>query len=278
MRILTRVVLFGFILSCAMMAQRGGGGGRGGGGMGGGGFRGGGMGGGGFRGGGFGGGGFRGGSFGGFKGGFGGFGRFNNFNRFGFRNFRVTSFGFPFFNSFYPIGYGYGYGYPYWDDFAYSPSSFDYGYGYGYPAAYAAAPAYPAQQPSSNVIVVYPPQQPAQTVVVDRASPVIREYDQFGQEIPRAYGGMPQAAPQSAPQMAPQAAQPPPSEVPQVYLIAFQNHDIRAAVAYWVDGATLHYIGTDHVERQAPLSSVDRELSARLNRERRVTFSLPAPK
>src|SRR5262245_50459437 len=113
MRILTRVLLFGFILSCAMMAQRGGGGGRGGGGMGGGGFRGGGFGGGGFRGGGFGGGGF-----GGFKGGF-VHGGFNHFNRFGFRNLRVTSFGFPFYNSFYPTGFGYGYGYPYWDDFAY---------------------------------------------------------------------------------------------------------------------------------------------------------------
>jgi len=31
----------------------------------------------------------------------------------------------------------------------------------------------------------------------------------------------------------------------------------------------------DHEQKQAPLASVDRLLSARLNRERNVTFSLP---
>jgi hypothetical protein len=234
--------------------------------MGGGGFRGGGFGGGGFRGGGFGGGGFRGG-FGGFnRGGFNrGFGHFNNFNRFGFRNLRFrNSFGFPFFNSF-GAGFGFGGfgGFPY-DDFGYYPSSFDYGY--GYPAAYSGVAAYPAAQPASpnNVVVVYPPQQSA--VFADRAAPVIREYDEYGQEVqPRAYSTVPQSAP-------------PPSDTPQVYLIAFQKGDIRAAVAYWVDGDTLHYVGTDHLERQSPLSLVDRDLSARLNRERHVTFTLPAPK
>jgi hypothetical protein len=46
-------------------------------------------------------------------------------------------------------------------------------------------------------------------------------------------------------------------------------------VAYWVDGATLHYVSMDHEQKQAPLSSVDRDLSERFNRERNVTFRLP---
>jgi hypothetical protein len=31
----------------------------------------------------------------------------------------------------------------------------------------------------------------------------------------------------------------------------------------------------EHEQKQAPLSSIDRDLSERLNRERNVTFSLP---
>jgi hypothetical protein len=50
---------------------------------------------------------------------------------------------------------------------------------------------------------------------------------------------------------------------------------IRAAAAYWVEGRTLHYVTLQHEEKQAPIESVDRDLSMRLNRERRVTFSLP---
>jgi hypothetical protein len=45
-------------------------------------------------------------------------------------------------------------------------------------------------------------------------------------------------------------------------------------VAYWVEGATLHYVTMDHQNKTVELASVDRELSERLNRERRVTFSL----
>jgi hypothetical protein len=37
----------------------------------------------------------------------------------------------------------------------------------------------------------------------------------------------------------------------------------------------LHYVSTRREERQAPLESVDRALSQRLNRERRVEWHLP---
>jgi hypothetical protein len=229
------------------MAQRGGGGFRGGGGMGGGGFRGGGFGGGGFRGGGFGGGGFRGGGFGGFRGGFGGFR--GGFGRFGFGR------GFGGWGGWgWPVVWGGGWGGGYWpgyyDDYAYPYA------GYASYPAYSGYPAYyqpQAAQPASNVTVVYPPQQPAP----ERSTTIIREYDEYGREI--VPGGQAAAAlPNSSP----------------IYLIALKDHSIRAVAAYWVDGATLHFVTLDHQQHQAPLETVDRELSMQLNRERRVGFSL----
>lgn len=62
---------------------------------------------------------------------------------------------------------------------------------------------------------------------------------------------------------------------PVIYLIAFDNNVIRPALAYWVEGVTLRYLDLDHKQQQAALATVDREFSARLNRERRVPFSLP---
>ena len=60
-----------------------------------------------------------------------------------------------------------------------------------------------------------------------------------------------------------------------LYLLAMRDGTIRAVLAYWTDGTALHYVTMDHEQKQAPLSSVDRALSERLNRERNVTFRLP---
>jgi hypothetical protein len=65
------------------------------------------------------------------------------------------------------------------------------------------------------------------------------------------------------------------ADEPVVYLIAFQDGTIQAALAYWVDGNTLHYVSTRREQREAPLESVDRALSQRLNRERRLELHLP---
>jgi len=46
-------------------------------------------------------------------------------------------------------------------------------------------------------------------------------------------------------------------------------------VSFSVDGSTLHWTTREHVEKQAPLSTVDRSFSEQLNRERRVEFRLP---
>ena len=66
-----------------------------------------------------------------------------------------------------------------------------------------------------------------------------------------------------------------PSGEPTTYLLAFRNNNVETCVTYWVEGATLHYVTRDHVMREAPLESVDREQSQQLNRERQVNFRLP---
>ncbi len=60
-----------------------------------------------------------------------------------------------------------------------------------------------------------------------------------------------------------------------LYLIAFNDGVIRAVLAYWVDGASLHYVTMEHAQKQVALASIDRGLSERLNGERSVTFQLP---
>ena len=42
-----------------------------------------------------------------------------------------------------------------------------------------------------------------------------------------------------------------------------------------MNGHTLHYVTLEREEKQVPLDSVDRDLSIRLNRERRVQMQLP---
>ena len=91
-------------------------------------------------------------------------------------------------------------------------------------------------------------------VVVERANPVSREYDQYGQEVKPAGAA---------------------TGSPPLYLFAFRDNVIRAAAAYWVDGQTLHYVTVQHEEKQAPLDSLDRALTLQLNRERRVPVQLP---
>ena len=86
---------------------------------------------------------------------------------------------------------------------------------------------------------------------------MLREYDEFGQER------------RTAP------VEPAGSAAAPLYLIAFRDRVIRAAVAYWVEGDTLHYVTGQKEQKSARLEDVDRELSLQLNRERRVPFRLP---
>jgi hypothetical protein len=62
---------------------------------------------------------------------------------------------------------------------------------------------------------------------------------------------------------------------PTTFLIAFKDNVVRMANQYWVSGRTLYYVTTDHERMTAPVNTVDRLLSKRLNSERNVAFVLP---
>ena len=105
-----------------------------------------------------------------------------------------------------------------------------------------------------NLTVVYPPMQ--QTVIMSPAP---------------AESPTPDAAPETQPTTAEATSAP----EPEHYLIAFKDHTIYAAVAYWVEGDTLHYFTAGNTHNQVSLSLVDTSLTERLNRESGVTVRLP---
>jgi len=122
------------------------------------------------------------------------------------------------------------------------------------------APAAP-QQP--NVTVIYPP--PAAPVIVNHfgggdgqysTGPATRIF-----ETPRN-----QAAAEEAP------------AEPEHYLIAFKDRSIYSAIAYWVDGETLHYFTAGNKHNQASVSLVDRDLTNKLNGDSGREVKLPPVK
>jgi hypothetical protein len=253
-----RLLRFALILSLipAISLARGGGGGggsRGGGGGGarmsggggarfsggGGSFRGGSVGGGSsFRGGSVGGGVVRSGVGGGFRGGVGGFRGFNGGRYYGGRFYGGGYFGLGYGYGWPYYGY-YGYGYPYYDPYYSDPyysSPYYYGDGSYYGSAYD--PGYSGYAA---------PAQPSRPVVVQQNIGPQRAAD--------SPGSFYQAA--------------------DFYLIAFNDHTIRAALSYNVEGDQIHWTSREHEEKSAPLSSVDRRFSEQINRDRHVEFRLP---
>ena len=126
-------------------------------------------------------------------------------------------------------------------------------YGYGYDQ--------PAEQPP-NSTTVYPPAQPPV---------VINQY--FGSAQPDETQPSDTSslhfyqAPTSSVENTPSES--------SYYLVAMQDHTIYSAVAYYVEGDTLHYFTAGNVHNQVSLSLVDRDLTEQLNRERNVEVRLP---
>lgn len=142
---------------------------------------------------------------------------------------------------------------------------FGYGYGYAYP-----------QEPAVTVVQAPPdPQSAPPTVIVnnyytpDAAKPLMRDYTSTPpEEAPGPEGLTIYRAPAHE-RPAPAKEQP-----ATLYLIAFRDGSIFPALGYWIEGDTLHYITTQGTHNKASLSLIDKELSERLNRERRVEFDL----
>jgi len=62
------------------------------------------------------------------------------------------------------------------------------------------------------------------------------------------------------------------------YLLAFKDHTVYSAVAYWFEGDTLHYFTPGNVHNQVSVSLIDRDLTVRLNKELGIDFHMPAAK
>jgi hypothetical protein len=144
------------------------------------------------------------------------------------------------------------------------------GYGYGgygyYDNSYLAPPAQPQQPQQPNVTVIYPP--PATPVVIYPSDA------QGGpaQYLPPADHGTPSVYQPPVPPQETAAAQ------PSSYLIAFKDHTIYSAIAYWVEGETLHYFTAGNTHNQVSVSLVDRALTERLNKDAGLEVKLPAAK
>lgn len=129
-------------------------------------------------------------------------------------------------------------------------------------------PEYPPQQ-APNVTIVNPPQQAPQIIInqtftPEAAKPVTEQYVTPRERTVSVY---------QAP--SPQAAQfSGVSSEPTIYLIAFKDNSVQAALAYWVEGDSLHYVTAQGKLNKASLELIDRDLSEQLNRERNVDFSL----
>lgn len=131
------------------------------------------------------------------------------------------------------------------------------GYYDGPPPPDAGAPPAPGGS-GSNVIVVYPS-------VVPGGPPPSGGYGE-------AYG--PPAAGPAPPAPASDQGNVAPLQAP-TYLIAFKDHSIYSAVAYWVEGDTLHYFTSGSNHNQVSLSLIDRDLTLRLNQEAGNNMQLP---
>jgi hypothetical protein len=76
-------------------------------------------------------------------------------------------------------------------------------------------------------------------------------------------------------QPAPQREMEPRTEAEPLFLIAMRDDSIQIAVAYWIDGGTLHYVTRQKKTQQVALDRIDLELTIQLNRERGVSINLP---
>ena len=150
---------------------------------------------------------------------------------------------------------------------------------YAYPVYYGDA-GYSQQQIQPNVTVVMP-EQPTPTVVInqygaDQQTTRVAEGNDSGGI--RVWDGA--AGKAVTPDKTPAVTADVPSrgavadEKPNIYLIALKDSTLRAAIGYWVEDGTLHYVTPQSTVNRVTLDMVDRELSEQLNRERKLDFDI----
>jgi hypothetical protein len=152
---------------------------------------------------------------------------------------------------------------PYFGPIFYVPNAFDSTYPYYNDSLYYSEPAVPP-------LPSYAP-QPSPPVIINQYFSSFRPGEETTSQSD-------ENGSTSAFQPAEQPARPgDPIGTPEnYYLIAYKNHAIYTALAYWVEDKTLHYVTTQNTHNQASLDLIDIERTTKLNADRSVPFSISA--
>ena len=143
---------------------------------------------------------------------------------------------------------------------------------YGYPVAYP-YPVYVGGHLDNDYPAEAAPQQQPGTAAIDSPQPAPAIIEGFGSDdaqdptTPTAAAG--DFQPVEEPASTVEASH---------YLIAFKDHTVYSAVAYWVDGDILHYFTSGNTHNQVSLSLIDCDLTERLNKESGLDVKLSAAK
>ena len=123
--------------------------------------------------------------------------------------------------------------------------------GYYGGGGYYGDPNYAAQQqPPVNVTVVNAPPQ-APTVIINQNFGPQQPPPAEGEDTSRVF----------------QPTQPTASAEPdhKTYLIAFKDHSVYSAMAYWIEDKTMHYVTPQGTHNQASLDLIDLDFTNKLN-------------
>ena len=121
-------------------------------------------------------------------------------------------------------------------------------------------------------VVEVPVEVPVQASWPGLGQPVIiNQY--FGSSSPESRAPLVQT--QAAPPSRTVVPGDPLSPPENYYLIAYRDRNIYTAMAWWVEGDTLHYVTTQNVHNQTSLNFIDLEKTRVLNSDRNIPFAIP---
>lgn len=156
---------------------------------------------------------------------------------------------------------------------------------YGVPIFYGGGYGYDMTPTQTIVQQAPPPTQQAPAVVINQyyspevVRPQMKDYNDLPESTePQAEKPKTQARvyPPSATAPRPAAPAPSPEEAERatITLLAFEDSSVIAALGYWMEDDTLHYVTKNFEKKSTPLKSLDKALSEQLNKERNVEFKL----
>jgi len=135
---------------------------------------------------------------------------------------------------------------------------------YGYPVfvggGYYDQSAYAPQQQQPNITIINnPPAVTAPAVVINQNFAAPPPVEDSPTETTHIF--------QSAPRRELDAAASDPNAVPapHYFLIAYKDHSVYSALAYWIEDKTMHYVTPQQTHNQASLDLIDVDFTKKLN-------------